>query len=196
MVSRLVCLAVYDMPSSQRDIVLLLLYTMWVVKPENELTLYQQHLVLVHFLELLLLGEECVYQPQQRVCSGAGSIFSQVSVYLQEIEGDVFSLERFQLLFFQVLASRKCAIIALICPVCNKVLQTIHLIALVTLCTACSGVLEKTLSKAERTLVCNVAVAVFMLRHHETVRGYLSETSLTWRTYARKQDLMQQTPSR
>lgn len=54
-VSRFACLPVYGLPPSQRGIVLLLLYTMWVVKPENELTLYQQHLVLVHFLRLLLM---------------------------------------------------------------------------------------------------------------------------------------------
>lgn len=54
-VNGLACLPVYSMPPSQRGIVLLLLYTMWVVKPENELTLYQQHLVLVHFLRLLLM---------------------------------------------------------------------------------------------------------------------------------------------
>lgn len=64
-VSRLACLPVYGMPPSQIGIVLLLLYTMWVVKPENELPLYQQHLVLVHFLGLLLMREVCVYQSEQ-----------------------------------------------------------------------------------------------------------------------------------
>lgn len=58
----LVCPPVYSVPPGQGGIVLLLLYTMWVVKPENELTLCQQHLVLVHFLKIASNGEECVYQ--------------------------------------------------------------------------------------------------------------------------------------
>lgn len=79
-VSSPACLPVYGMPPSQRGIVLLLLYTMWVVKPENELPLYQQHLVLVHFVGWLLM-QKYVSTSQSRgspsslrcVCAPAGS---------------------------------------------------------------------------------------------------------------------------
>lgn len=52
------------MPFSQRAIVLLLLYTMQLVKPENELPSHQQHLA-AWFTQIALNMEEFVNQPQQ-----------------------------------------------------------------------------------------------------------------------------------